>query len=210
MFEALMAVMQQDVVEKVFSVQVQRQQDVEQIQQRQAAARRDEPRRRDRDAGGGAGQARSRKSRPQRSMPVRLRQEIQTLPRQVTRGRASSNRIPLMKVELEPAAVRGFRFAGVSAGLKTKAGALDLGLIAADRPGRCRSSVQRQSRQGRASLCDGGSRQVGTLAGGRRELRMRQQLHRRSGDAARARFMRAKSRDCSDARRNSSRRLRPA
>jgi preprotein translocase subunit SecA len=33
MFEALMTVMQQDVVEKVFSVQVQRQQDVEQIQQ---------------------------------------------------------------------------------------------------------------------------------------------------------------------------------
>jgi preprotein translocase subunit SecA len=33
MFEALMAVMQQDVVEKVFSVQVQRQQDVEQIAQ---------------------------------------------------------------------------------------------------------------------------------------------------------------------------------
>jgi preprotein translocase subunit SecA len=33
MFESLMAVMQQDVVEKVFSVQVQRQQDVEQIQQ---------------------------------------------------------------------------------------------------------------------------------------------------------------------------------
>ncbi len=39
-----------------------------------------------------------------------------------------------MKVELESTAVRGFRFAGVSAGLKTKAGALDLGLIAADRP----------------------------------------------------------------------------
>jgi glutamate N-acetyltransferase / amino-acid N-acetyltransferase len=39
-----------------------------------------------------------------------------------------------MKVALEPASVRGFRFAGVSAGLKTKAGALDLGLIAADRP----------------------------------------------------------------------------
>jgi len=39
-----------------------------------------------------------------------------------------------MKVELEPAAVRGFRFAGVSAGLKSKAGALDLGLIVADRP----------------------------------------------------------------------------
>jgi glutamate N-acetyltransferase/amino-acid N-acetyltransferase len=39
-----------------------------------------------------------------------------------------------MKVELKPAAVRGFRFAGVSAGLKTKAGAPDLGLIAADRP----------------------------------------------------------------------------
>ncbi len=39
-----------------------------------------------------------------------------------------------MKVDLEPATVRGFRFAGVSAGLKTKAGALDLGIIAADRP----------------------------------------------------------------------------
>ncbi|MGH7923215.1 MAG: bifunctional glutamate N-acetyltransferase/amino-acid acetyltransferase ArgJ [Candidatus Binatus sp.] len=39
-----------------------------------------------------------------------------------------------MKVELVPTAVRGFRFAGVSAGLKTRAGALDLGIIAADRP----------------------------------------------------------------------------
>src|SRR5277367_5847198 len=39
-----------------------------------------------------------------------------------------------MKVVLEPAAVRGFRFAGVSAGLKARAGALDLGIIAADRP----------------------------------------------------------------------------
>src|SRR5260370_40743465 len=39
-----------------------------------------------------------------------------------------------MKVDLEPAAVRGFRSAGVSAGLKTAAGALDLGMIVADRP----------------------------------------------------------------------------
>ena len=39
-----------------------------------------------------------------------------------------------MKVELATATVRGFRFAGVSAGLKTVAGALDLGLIVADRP----------------------------------------------------------------------------
>ena len=39
-----------------------------------------------------------------------------------------------MKVELGSAPVRGFRFAGVSAGLKTAAGALDLGLVAADRP----------------------------------------------------------------------------
>jgi glutamate N-acetyltransferase/amino-acid N-acetyltransferase len=39
-----------------------------------------------------------------------------------------------MKVDLEPAAVRGFRFAGVSAGLKTAPHALDLGLIVADRP----------------------------------------------------------------------------
>ncbi len=39
-----------------------------------------------------------------------------------------------MEVNLAPAVVRGFRFAGVSAGLKTVAGAKDLGLIVADRP----------------------------------------------------------------------------
>ncbi len=39
-----------------------------------------------------------------------------------------------MTVELEPRAVRGFRFAGVSAGFKNAPGALDLGLIVADRP----------------------------------------------------------------------------
>ncbi|MDB5108357.1 MAG: hypothetical protein JWM69_1298, partial [Candidatus Binatus sp.] len=32
-----------------------------------------------------------------------------------------------MKIDLEPSAVRGFRFSGVSAGFKTVAGALDLG-----------------------------------------------------------------------------------
>src|SRR5258708_8825831 len=37
-------------------------------------------------------------------------------------------------IALEPAVVRGFRFAGVRAGLKTAASALDLGLIVADRP----------------------------------------------------------------------------
>jgi len=39
-----------------------------------------------------------------------------------------------MKIVLGPAPVRGFRFAGVSAGFKTVAGALDLGLIVADHP----------------------------------------------------------------------------
>ncbi len=39
-----------------------------------------------------------------------------------------------MRVDALPALVRGFRFAGVSAGLKTAAGAKDLGLIVADRP----------------------------------------------------------------------------
>jgi len=39
-----------------------------------------------------------------------------------------------MKVDLAPAPVRGFRLAGVSAGLKTQADAKDLGLIAAPRP----------------------------------------------------------------------------
>ncbi|MGO9607888.1 MAG: bifunctional glutamate N-acetyltransferase/amino-acid acetyltransferase ArgJ [Candidatus Binataceae bacterium] len=39
-----------------------------------------------------------------------------------------------MKVDLAPARVPGFRFAGVSAGLKTAVGAKDLGLIVADYP----------------------------------------------------------------------------
>jgi glutamate N-acetyltransferase / amino-acid N-acetyltransferase len=39
-----------------------------------------------------------------------------------------------MRVNLEPAVVRGFRFAGVSAGIKSAAGARDLGLIVADEP----------------------------------------------------------------------------
>jgi glutamate N-acetyltransferase/amino-acid N-acetyltransferase len=39
-----------------------------------------------------------------------------------------------MKVDLAPARVPGFRFAGVSAGIKTAAGAKDLGLIVADHP----------------------------------------------------------------------------
>lgn len=39
-----------------------------------------------------------------------------------------------MKIDLAPSPVRGFRFAGVSAGFKKVAGALDLGLIVADKP----------------------------------------------------------------------------
>src|SRR5262245_31700132 len=39
-----------------------------------------------------------------------------------------------MEVRLEPAAVRGFRFAGVAAGLKSEAGRKDLGIIVADAP----------------------------------------------------------------------------
>ncbi len=40
----------------------------------------------------------------------------------------------MVKFSLTSRPVAGFRFAGVSAGLKTQAGALDLGLIAAERP----------------------------------------------------------------------------
>src|SRR5579872_1825130 len=39
-----------------------------------------------------------------------------------------------MRVNAEPAVVRGFRFSGVSAGLKKAVGAKDLGLIVADKP----------------------------------------------------------------------------
>src|SRR6516225_3446037 len=40
----------------------------------------------------------------------------------------------LMQVRLEPAVVRGFRFAGVAAGLRSEAGRKDLGIIVADAP----------------------------------------------------------------------------
>jgi glutamate N-acetyltransferase / amino-acid N-acetyltransferase len=39
-----------------------------------------------------------------------------------------------MRVRLEPAVVRGFRFAGVAAGLRTESGRSDLGIIVADAP----------------------------------------------------------------------------
>src|SRR5437879_6554870 len=39
-----------------------------------------------------------------------------------------------MEVRLEPARVRGFRFAGVAAGLRSEPGRKDLGIIAADVP----------------------------------------------------------------------------
>jgi glutamate N-acetyltransferase / amino-acid N-acetyltransferase len=50
--------------------------------------------------------------------------------------RESANVMPLKSknVRLEPAPVRGFRFAGVSAGLRNEPGRLDLGVIAADSP----------------------------------------------------------------------------
>jgi glutamate N-acetyltransferase/amino-acid N-acetyltransferase len=40
----------------------------------------------------------------------------------------------LMEVRLEPAAVRGFRFAGVASGLRKEPGRKDLGIIVADQP----------------------------------------------------------------------------
>jgi len=39
-----------------------------------------------------------------------------------------------MQVQLEPMRVRGFRFAGIAAGLRSEAGRKDLGIIVADRP----------------------------------------------------------------------------
>ena len=89
MFEAMMATMQQDVVEKVFSVQVRREQDVEQTQQQQQRPQRVVMSHGERDRAGasrrsaGRRQTRGRQGRPQRSVPVRLGQEIQALPRQV-------------------------------------------------------------------------------------------------------------------------------
>ena len=120
-------------------------------------------------------------------MSVRLGQEIQTLPRQVTQPPRRN-----MKIALEPASVRGFRFAGVSAGLKTKAGALDLGLIVADRP--CAAAAVFSANHVKAAPVYVTADRVKSrpLAGGGRQLGMRQQLHRQRRNAARPRFVRAR------------------
>ena len=88
MFESLMVVMQKDIVEKVFSVQVQKPQDVQQVQQQQAA----KPQRVQMSHGAEVQQSapaqakRERRARrAQRPLPMRLGQEIQTLPRQMNR-----------------------------------------------------------------------------------------------------------------------------
>jgi glutamate N-acetyltransferase/amino-acid N-acetyltransferase len=54
--------------------------------------------------------------------------------RSATRGKNSADRGIVIDVNPGAASVAGFRFAGVSAGLKTRVGAPDLGLIVADRP----------------------------------------------------------------------------
>ena len=83
MFEAMMRVMQQDVVEKTFSVQVTQQQDVRPASAAASAPDGDESRRRRRSGGPVPRQARERQGRPQRSLSLRFGQEVQTLPRQV-------------------------------------------------------------------------------------------------------------------------------
>ncbi len=102
-----------------------------------------------------------------------------------------------MRVNAEPVAVRGFRFSGVSAGLKKVAGAKDLGLIVADAPAPATAVFSANQRQGGARLRHDGSHPRRPLASGGRELRMRQQLHRQAGpearDAIRAQSPRRKS-----------------
>ena len=86
MFEALMGVMQKDVVEKVFSVQVAREQDVaadsssSSRPQRVVMSHGDETRQHPSPA---AVKRDARQGRPQRPLSVRLGQEVQALPRQV-------------------------------------------------------------------------------------------------------------------------------
>ena len=57
-----------------------------------------------------------------------------------------------MDLTLEPRVVRGFRFAGVGAGLRKEPGRKDLGLIVADRPVRRGRRLHHQPGQGRAGL----------------------------------------------------------
>src|SRR5438128_6623247 len=58
------------------------------------------------------------------------------MPRPIASHKKHSERISLAHIEVstEPRIVRGFRFAGVSAGLKKEPGRKDLGLIVADSP----------------------------------------------------------------------------
>ena len=145
MFEALMAVMQQDVVEKVFSVQVQRQQDVQQIQQpkpqRVVMSHGDET---EAQPGTPPSARTTRSAAMIRVRAVRAKSTSAATANDalVTILGIASRTLMLRRIEVSPLdeyrtrarAVRGFRFAGVSAGSKTEAGALDLGLIVADQP----------------------------------------------------------------------------
>jgi len=87
MFESLMEVMQKDIVEKVFSSRCSgSRMSSSPAAGAETATRGNEPWRRKRDNPGGASQKERRGSRrPQRSMPMRIRKEVQAVPRQVMR-----------------------------------------------------------------------------------------------------------------------------
>ena len=78
-----------------------------------------------------------------------------------------------MRVNAEPAVVRGFRFSGVSAGLKKAAGARDLGLIVADAPAAATAVFSANHVKAAPVYVTMDLNPRGASAGGGRELRMR-------------------------------------
>ncbi len=139
----------------------------------------------------------------QRASQFSLRNQCQRLRFGRRRTRLDRRLEVAMKVRLEPAPVRGFRFAGVSAGLRNE-------------PARWTWADRRRSRRCAAAAVftsESGEGGAGVViarnasspeasAGDRGQFRIRQLLHRQGGPQARARFCDARRAARSAARRN--------
>ena len=90
-----------------------------------------------------------------------------------------------MNVRLEPAPVRGFRFAGVCAGLRNEPGRKDLGVIAADWPVAA-AGVFTTNRVKAAPVMIARAHQARTSAGDRGQFRIGQLLYRQGRPQARS------------------------
>ncbi len=162
MFEEMIDRVHADAVQKVFTVQAVRSEELARLEERrqpQPAQTAHERRRRHggplrwwRAAGGEGGG--SPEGRAQRSVSVRQRQEVQEVPRVVSRSRprlpgtgASAEDAVKVEVQRHPVRVPGFRFAGVACGLK-ESGRRDVALIVSDAPATAVARVHDESGEG--------------------------------------------------------------